>query len=162
MRQTGLIQVAQVGNNYVVGSPIDRGALPLNDGRYLRLVITLYFEHVPGGRRLKVHSSSFQYQQDTAGDRWIFRYDYLRLPPEPHPADHLQIRGNLLEDCLPARRTLERVHFPTMRVSLEAVIRLLADQFGVKCNQRVWRPILAASEAAFMGIAHRSLSGPSA
>jgi hypothetical protein len=131
----------------------------LNDGRYLRLTMSLYFEDVQEGRRLKTHSGSFQYQQDTAGDRWIFRYDYLRWPPSPHPADHLQIRGTLTEDCLPIHRTLERVHFPTMRVSLEAVIRLLVDQFGVKSNElkKVWRPLLAASEAAFLGIAHRSL-----
>ncbi len=158
-----MIQLAAVGDRYVVSSPVDRSALPLNDGRYLRLTIALYFEQNPESQRLKVHSASYQYQQDTEGERWIFRYDYLRQPPEPHPADHLQIRGELIEKCLPAHRTLERVHFPTMRVSLEAVIRLLADQFGVRCTQRsgVWRPMLAASEAAFLGIAHRSLSGPS-
>jgi hypothetical protein len=38
----------------------------------------------------------------------------------------------------------------------------LADQFEVKCSQpkNVWRAILATSEAAFLGIAHRSFSGP--
>jgi hypothetical protein len=45
---------------------------------------------------------------------------------------------------------------------LEALIRLLADQFKVPCNQSkgTWRRMLAVSEAPFIGIAHRSLSGP--
>jgi hypothetical protein len=114
----------------------------------------------------KVSSATYQYQQDAESrisDRWIFRYDYLRNPKGQHPADHLQIRGEPTEDCLPGRKGLEGIHFPTMRVSLEAVIRLLADQFAIRCNEpkRVWRPKLAESEAAFLGIAHRSLSGPS-
>jgi hypothetical protein len=40
--------------NYTVSAPISVGVLPLNDGRYLRLVISLHFEQVPEGRRLKV------------------------------------------------------------------------------------------------------------
>ena len=52
---------------------------------------------------------------------------------------------------------LARVHFPTMRVSLEAIIRLLVEDFRVPCEAPadVWRPVLAASEAAFLAIAHR-------
>jgi hypothetical protein len=162
MQQSGVIRPTRGHDRYVVASPVNHGALVLNDNRYLRLTISLYFEQVSEGRRLKTSSSSFQYQEDTAGDRWIVRDDYLRQPKNPHPGDHLQIRGQLTEYCLPAHRTLERVHFPTMRVSLEAVIRLLVDQLVVKCNERVkvWRRILATSEAGFLNIDHRSLSGP--
>lgn len=136
--------------------------LPLNDGRYLRLTVGLYLEQTPDGPRLKVEQSSYQYQEDRQGDRWIFRYDFLRNPPAPHPADHFQVRGALMEDCLPEGVTLERVHFPTARISLEAVIRLLIDQFQIRANTgpEMWRPVLAESERAFYGIAHRSLSGP--
>ena len=109
---------------------------------------------------MKVRSSSFQYQLDPGGDEWIFRYDYLRNPPEPYPASHLQIRGMLigLRDL-----NLERVHFPTHRVSLEAVVRLLIEEFGVPAHAdaEFWRPALAESEAVFLGIHDRSLSGPS-
>ena len=59
---------------------------------------------------------------------------------------------------------LDRSPFPnpTQRISLEAVIRLLIEQFGVPANQPpdIWRPMLTESEAAFLEIAHRSLSGP--
>jgi len=130
--------------------------LPLNDERYLRLFVSLRLVPTEHGRRLKVEQSAYQYQADRAGERWIFRYDYLRMPPTPHPAAHLQIRGALTEDCLPPHALLERLHFPTHRVSLEAVIRLLADQVGVPCNEptEVWRPVLTESERLFLLIAH--------
>jgi hypothetical protein len=130
--------------------------LPLNDGRFLRLSVSLYLAiDDERGRLLKVDKSSYQYQADQAGNRWIFRYDYLREPgPDPHPQAHLQIRGTLTEGAaLPEDRTLARIHFPTGRVSIESVIRLLADQFGVACNEppETWRPVLAEAERTFPG-----------
>jgi hypothetical protein len=139
--------------------------LPLNDGRFLRLTMSLYLaSDDPRGRLLKVYKSSFQYQVDRAGECWIMRYDYQRKPgPEAHPQTHLQLRGALVEaGVLRPSCPLERVHFPTGRVSVEGVIRLLADQFGVPCNEppEVWRPVLAEAERTFLDIAHRPLSGP--
>ncbi len=136
--------------------------LLLNDGRFLRLSILLYRERTDRGFRMKVRESSFQYQEDPDGERWIFRYDYLRRPPEGIPGAHVQIRGSLLEDCLPDGTPLERIHFPTMRVSLEAVIRLLANEFGVRCNEgdEVWRPALDETERAFFDIQHLPLPTP--
>ena len=49
--------------------------LPLTDGRYLRLTVRLYVAPVEELSRLKVASSSSQYQLDREGDRWVFRYD---------------------------------------------------------------------------------------
>ena len=152
-------------NTAVLGGwrgPID--PLPLTNGRFLRLTMVLYLEATEEGSRLKVEEASYQYQFDRYGDQWIFRYDYLRNPPPPYPASHLQIRGRLVEDCLPSDMPLERVHFPAGRLSLEAVIRLLVDQFGVRSRERpdVWRPVLAETERSFLAIAHRALSGPEA
>ena len=111
---------------------------------------------------MKVRESSFQYQEDRNGERWIFRYDYLRRPPEGIPGAHVQIRGSLLENCLPSGTPLERIHFPTMRVSLEAVIRLLAKEFGVRCNEddAVWKPALDETERAFFDIQHLPVVSP--
>jgi hypothetical protein len=136
--------------------------LPLTDGRFLRLTARLYVTPPAEGSRLKVEASSYQYQMDQEGNRWIFRYDYLRNPPDPHPSAHLQIRGNLVEYCLPQDTSLQRVHFPTTWVSVEAVIRLLADQFGTPCHREpdLWRPLLAETERAFLEIAHRPIGGP--
>lgn len=136
------------------GGPDD--PLPLRDGRYLRVTVRLYVAPPAEQNRLKVASSSYQYQLDREGDRWIFRYDYLRTPPDLHPAAHVQINGSFAEECLPPSRPLSRIHFPTARVSLEAVIRLLADQFGTPCATEpdVWRPVLSETERAFLQIAH--------
>ncbi len=137
--------------------------LPLRDGRYLRLDMELYVAPPEEQNRLKVYEASYQYQVDLDGDRWIFRYDYRRSPPDPYPAAHFQVRGTPVEaDCLPADVPLERIHFPTDRVSLEAVIRLLADQFKVPCAEsgNIWRQVLQESEAVFAEIAHRPRPGP--
>ena len=132
--------------------------LVLTNGNYLRLSITLYVAPSSESRRLKVEESSFQYQTDPEGKNWVFRYDYLRNPPHQYPAAHLQIRGSLTEVVL-GQGMLEKVHFPTWRIPLESVIRLLADQFGVPCNSppELWRPVLAESEKAFAEIAHKPI-----
>ena len=147
------------GNDPVLGGwsgPTD--PLCLTNGYYLRLSIALYRERTDEGPRVKVRTSSFQYQLDPLGDEWIFRYDYLRNPPAPHPACHLQIRGTFTE----TGDRFERMHFPTHRISLEAVIRLLLEEFRVPPRRPpdFWRPLLAESESVFIGIHHRSLSGP--
>lgn len=141
--------------------PLD--PLPLTNGRYLRLSLTLFREETEYGHRIKVADSAYQYQADREGTDWMFRYDFLRDPPAPHPSSHLQLNAPIANGWLPAGMPLSRVHFPTDRISFEAVIRLLIDQFGVPPNEPpgVWRPLLAESEALFLGIRHRTLSGPS-
>jgi hypothetical protein len=115
-----------------------------------------------GMRTMVENDSSFQYQADPDGEKWIFRYDYLRRPPEGVPGAHVQIRGKLIEECLPTETPLERIHFPTMRVSLEAVLRLLATEFGVRCNEEeaIWRPALKETESVFFEIRHLPLRDP--
>lgn len=142
------------------GGPLD--PLPLTDGRFLRLSLTLFREPADQGYRIKVADSAYQYQTDRDGIDWIFRYDFLRNPPAPHPASHLQVNAVIPSGWLPEDMPLSRVHFPTDRISFEAVVRLLIEQFGVNANEPadVWRPLLAESEALFLGIRHRSLSGP--
>jgi len=129
----------------------------------LRLSLTLFREPTDQGFRIKVADSAYQYQADREGDEWIFRYDFLRNPRAPHPASHLQINGVIPDGWLPADTPLSRIHFPTERISFEAVIRLLIEEFGVTANEPpgLWRPLLAESEGLFMGIRHRSISGPS-
>jgi hypothetical protein len=140
-----------------------RGGLPtrpvrLRDGRYLRVSVALWLADTADGRRLKVSDSSYQYQADRDGEQEIFRFDYLRQPHRLEPAAHLNLYADLaIPGVLPAGRPHSRVHYPTGRVPLEAVIRLLADDFQVPCAtpDHVWRPVLRASEQAFHDIAHR-------
>ena len=74
---------------------------------------------------------------------------------------HFHIRGDLTEKCLRAGESLERIHFPATRVSLEAVIRLLADQFHVRSllQRGELRKLLTQTEREFLNIAHRAVSG---
>ncbi len=113
---------------------------------------------------MKVEQARYQYQCDDIGSRWIFRYDYVREPKDQHPATHLQVRGQLSEKATLHKGLLERVHFPSGRISIESVIRLLIEQFSVTPHTPtdIWRPVLAESEQIFESIAHRPLSGPSA
>lgn len=128
--------------------------------------MTLFVEHTGSGDRLKVSTASFQYQAeaDPGTDAWIFRYDYLRdSAGDPHPQSHLQVNAELIvPDTLPMHRPLARVHFPTRRMPLEGVIRLLAEQFDVPTAQppEYWRPLLAEAERAFLTIAHDPPLGP--
>ena len=156
------IPETQRRNTKTIGNRLQ--PVPLNDGHFLRLVVNLSLDPIEGEQaKLRVYSAAFQYQLDKEGEQWVFRYDYVRVPNNEHPASHLQMRANLLSDaCLPPHTPLERLHFPTGRVTMEAVIRLLAEQFKVPCNESgdIWRPLLAESEREFERIAHRHISGP--
>lgn len=151
------------GNARVIGDPY-RPVL-LNDGRYLRVLVSLKLEDDPESKmtKLRVYNASFQYQHDRDDDsRWIVRYDYVRNQTKHHPSSHVQVLADLSHSCLPEGQSFSRIHLPTGRISAEAVIRLLADQFGVECNtdSSLWRPVLAESEQQFNRIAHKPLSGP--
>ena len=143
---------------HVIGGPREEGfsPLPLRGGRYLGLFIQLYIDREDQDF-LKVSKARYQYQLDEAGENWVFRYEYIRDPPDHHPCGHLHVRGRLTEDCLPSHATLDRVHFPTGRVSLEAIIRLLAGHFGIRAaaSEDVWWPALFESETAFLKVAHK-------
>lgn len=160
----------------LAGQGQPQNPLPLRDGRFLKIGIGLFTESTDKGNRVKASNSAVQYQTDSDPDtkNWIFRYDYIREPskayegskPYPFPTAHLQVNANLVAAnvALP-KGALLHIHFPTRRMPFEGVIRLLAepDQFGVPTNAppEVWRPLLAASEAEFLQIAHEAPLGPS-
>lgn len=150
--------------------------LPLRDGRFLKVGIALFIADTDKGRRVKVSDSAYQYQADPDPNtkNWIFRYDYIRDPtaryndsqPYPYPQAHLQINAELLVgDIKLPKGSLDHIHFPTRRMPLEGIIRLLAEeqQFGIPCADPpdIWRPLLSAAEAEFLPIAHEAPLGPS-
>jgi hypothetical protein len=140
-----------------LGGPETKDLLQLRDDRFLRLVIAVYIESGEEGVPfLKVRSSSYQYQATTDNSSWIFRYDYLRESPAHEPGAHLQIRGTLDEPVLSSANPLATVQFPTRRVSLEAVIRLLALEFRVPTKEQgaVLEAVFTEAERAFFEIAH--------
>ena len=133
--------------------------LPLRDGRYLHVNMSVRKTRTPHGQRWKVYESRVQYQLDRemASDAWVFRYDYLREPRGAQPAAHLNVNATpgVGLDSLP-NRSFHGFHFPTRRVSLERVICLLADDFGVPCatERTAWYPTLRLADDLFRQIAH--------
>ena len=166
LRRPGHIRLAYTQGNpdvRILGAVPGEAPLQLNNGAYLRVSAALMLVDIGDGvRRLKVRDSSFQYQLDPDGEEWVIRYDFLRNPRAPHPGAHVQIRGTLDEDCLPVGRPLSRIHIPTARIPIEAVIRMLVEQFQIACNEpaTVWRPVFTESETLFHEIAHRPPYGP--
>lgn len=128
--------------------------LPLTNGGFLRYTVTLYLD--ADTNRLKVERAAYQYQLTADNSSWVFRYDYTRTPVKSEPGAHLQLRGSLID---PPGGELQDLRFPTGRVSIEAVIRLLVESFGVPCAewQEKWREVLATSEEAFLRIAHQPI-----
>ncbi len=143
------------GRERVSSSP-----LRLNDDSgFLRLTMQLRIDHGPH-KYLKVATSCIQYQrlEEDSDKSWVFRYDYFREKPDyKYPLAHLHINGNPCCSCLPDGKELRRVHFPSGRVSIESVIRLLVDHFDVPCNkdEHVWRPLLEKTERRFWEVAHQ-------
>ncbi len=166
MHSTGQLKLkaGPRAGTFDIAGPNLVGPLPLRDGHFLRVSVSLMLAKTTDGIRMKVVEASYQYQLDETNDSWVFRYDYERNPPNRYPAGHLHIRGTLHQKCLPrgSMQELEDVHFPILRCSIEAVIRLLADQFQVSCTtaRSFWRPVLALSEELFLAMAHKPLSGP--
>lgn len=148
-------------NTVVLGGPKDElDPLLLNDRRYLRLSVGLYENKQ--NHSLSVRKASYQYQVDHEDNaRWIFRYDYIRNPSDQYPPSHLQLNAELPAE-IRMHRDLPKIHFPTGRMSLEAIIRFLIEDFHVPSNHpsKIWRPVLAESERLFHEVAHLPLSGP--
>lgn len=133
-----------------------RGPVKLCNRAFLPVWMSLFLETTDEGERLKVKEASFQYQLDLEGKQWVWRYDYVRESSGRHPAGHLQVNAVPVEKVSLPRKVLANAHFPTGRVSLEAMIRLLIDGFGVRPNQdrEVWEPVLLESEGLFLEVAH--------
>jgi hypothetical protein len=134
--------------------------MPLNRG-YLSIAISL--DTLGDRGHLRVLQARFQYQLEEDPDSWVFRYDYFRATSRAEPPAHLQLRGSFPPELgnLGGKR-LQDYRFPVGRPTLEGVIRLLVSSFGVPCNvhQRVWYPVLAATEREFLNRAFLPLSGP--
>ena len=138
---------------------LDLNTIPLKNGCYLRITMTV---RITTNNHLAVPVSSFQYQAHEGDQAEIFRYDYTREQKDRHPRAHLNVHGNLSQSVLPRGKHLQSVHFPTGRIPLEAVIRLLIEQFEVPAatSDDVWMAALAASEDEFRQVCDRPLSGP--
>jgi hypothetical protein len=142
--------------------------LELRNGWFLRLLLTFRVEpsvSAGGALKLKTLSSSIQYQNVDSEDEqsWVFRYEYSRFARDHYAPGHLHVRATPRgPECLVGNLLMEDVHFPTGRVTLEGIIRLLIDDFGVGANEDedVWRPLLHETEQVFINIARQPQAPP--
>jgi len=138
------------GDLGLIANRIADKPLLLNNGRFLKFLM----KYTCGkGTPLTINYSCFQYQcdEDRYSKRFIFRYDYNIAPEdELHPVAHLQINGELSERNI-VNKELEDIRFPIVRPSVESLLLLLIDGFGLKPNDKTgdWRKILDYSESAF-------------
>ena len=110
--------------------------LRLRDGRFLKITVNLALVDTDDGVRMKSPDCSFRYQDDERGKDWVFRSTTNAIL-----LITIRLRISTCEAISApkgystADQPLERVHFPVARPTLEGVIRLLAEQFGVPTNE---------------------------
>ncbi len=132
-----------------------RGEVPLHltAGQYIRLIETADPEDERGP--IKVSTVRYFYVLATETDEEILSFHWtsgaaVEGGPEEVSFPHLHI-GPALIGTQPVIRpkNLRKAHIPTGRVSLEAIIRLAIEEFGVTPLHPRWQEILARTEGAF-------------
>lgn len=99
----------------------------------------------------RVTTVSYFYSLETADHREIINFQWTPESPRGMTFPHLHIGSAVTRHASLIRpRDLHKAHIPTGRVSLESVIRLAIDEFGVEPKKPAWSDILSTSEAAFM------------
>ena len=110
-------------------------------------------ELVPFRRRWRVTTRMYQYRLLDHGERELLTYhwqpgDFFLGPDHPH----LHVSAALSARATTSQTEtidLDGRHLPTARVSLEAVIRMLIEEFGVAPQRADWRDTLARTEGVF-------------
>lgn len=109
----------------------------------LKLSVTQTYEVVRGVEERgpwKVKTLGYIYTLHDSTDKEIAGYHWHPTLTPDVPYAHLHIHRD---------PSLAKIHFPTERIALEKVLRLLIEQFGVRPGRDDWDEVLGESEAAF-------------
>ena len=154
------------GNPNARAIGVRRQPLLLKDGRFLRLILTLSLDDTPDKdppRRLRFIQRPISIKRIRMRPL-IIRFDYIREPTDEHPASHVHVRGSIAEDCadcLPVGKTLDRLHIPTGRITVERSSGCCRTVPRSTTSRLKYATDLAASEDEFERIAHRHRSARS-
>lgn len=107
----------------------------------------------------KVQTAAYQYALDDADGREIFAYHWHpHVGDIPYPHLHLS-HGAVKRDVLPnaslavgqnvLQSQLAVAHFPTRRVALEDMLRLLIEQFGIRPARPDWDDTMHKARESF-------------
>jgi hypothetical protein len=125
--------------------PPPRGLpLPGHGDWYLTLAINYAITRGEGERGAwAVRTTSYYYELLQPAERRIVAYHWHPQPPNRVKLPHLHVPQHT------APVDLSRVHLPTPRVALEAILRLAIDELGVEPIRDDWRAVLEQTERAF-------------
>lgn len=146
-----------------LGVPIPtplRASLPGGDARFGLSIIHVYRIVQPRERgHWKVQTAAYQYALDDADEREIFAYHWHpHIEDVPYP--HLHISRGAVPRAIatgvelsltqnPLLPQLADAHFPTRRIALEDMLRLLIEQFGVVPAREDWDEALRRARGSF-------------
>ena len=100
------------------------------------------------GKYIVVIDCAYRYTKSQEGDDcdYLFRYEYSLNPPRKEiPHSHLHIKACWDNGC-----SIEKIHFPTSRISIEQVLAHLIIEHNVKPLRDDWFKVLAKSHNAFV------------
>ena len=90
-------------------------------------------------------SYRFSLSSNPGGEqKWVFRYDYSLNPEENVPYAHLHLNADR------DGKQLQRIHFPTGRISIEQIIAHLIIEHGVQPKKPDWLEFLTKSHLSFV------------
>jgi hypothetical protein len=136
------------GEKFQLARLVERQNVPLQlRGTTARLLVRLAVVVVDG--RCRTVSYAYRFQADESPKSWLRRWEYHREPPAadyPYALGHLHVRGTS-----PDGAPIDREHNPAPQMPLEAIIRYLIADRGVKSEKDDWKAILEESEKTFHG-----------
>jgi hypothetical protein len=164
MKDTSFLKVQQRNDRFIISGPNYSNeqiatakpkellrSLKLNDGHYLYLFYEAALDRTDHDY-LKIQLTKMSYHLDEWGREQLFRFDHLRKAPNKYPFSHLHVYGTWMHGY--SGKELKSVHFPVIRPTVEGIIRLLIDEFGVPCSlpDKEWREMLDQSEQKFVEV----------
>lgn len=123
--------------------PTESGYIRLSGSPSLRFRLLHQYEVTEGKTGWEVHTRAYTYQLQVADGQEIVIYHYDPRPGSKVKTPHLHVRG------LEKPFFLGKVHFPTGRVSLEAVLRCAIEELGVQPQRSDWKAVLEETEGEF-------------
>lgn len=98
---------------------------------------------VQEGGQWTVHTRGYAYELQLADGREVVAYHYDPREQSKVKYPHLHVKD------LTVPIPLGKAHFPTGRVSIEAILRFAITELGVLPRLNRWETVLAETEQAF-------------
>ena len=149
-RAIACITTAQLAGGFQPGKlhglifrPAEGGYIRLPGERPLRFRLIHLYRLNASGSGWAVSTVGYTYQLELTDGREIVSYHYDSRPQSKVKTPHLHVRG------LHTPLSLGKAHFPTGRISIEAVLRFAIEELDVRPQNPNWEDVLWQTEQAF-------------